>query len=85
MTAPYTAKEVANWFLAWVEPEDPEDPEAESPGIEREKLHKLVYYAQAHHLASRGTPLFDDDIIAGPNGPYIPALDAEADEAGEKS
>lgn len=75
----HAVKEVANWLLAWDLSTNPD-----TPGIERQKLHTLHYYAQCHYLATHGTPLFDDDIIAGPNGPYIPALDAEADEAGEK-
>lgn len=37
-------------------------------------LQKLVYYAQAVHLARRGAPLFDEPIKAWVNGPVVPAL-----------
>lgn len=35
------------------------------------KLQKLLYYAQAMHLAVNSTPLFDDKIEAWENGPVI--------------
>lgn len=38
------------------------------------KLQKLVYYAQAWHLALRDRPLFDDDFQAWVHGPVIPLL-----------
>jgi len=38
------------------------------------KLQKLVYYAQAWHLALYGTPLFQEDFQAWVHGPVIPAL-----------
>ncbi|SDT41854.1 hypothetical protein SAMN04489743_2828 [Pseudarthrobacter equi] len=45
-------------------------------GMDEQKLHFLVYFAQGHWLGVHGTPLFDDPIIAGPNGPWIPSLEA---------
>ena len=38
------------------------------------KMQKLVFYAQAHALATRGKPLFDDDFQAWVNGPVAPTL-----------
>ena len=38
------------------------------------KLQKLVYYAQAWHLALKGTPLFDEDFQAWIHGPVVPTL-----------
>jgi uncharacterized phage-associated protein len=38
------------------------------------KLQKLVYYAQAWHLALHDQPLFDEDFEAWVHGPVIPEL-----------
>lgn len=38
------------------------------------KLQKLVYYAQAWHLALHDTPLFPEDFQAWVHGPVIPEL-----------
>jgi uncharacterized phage-associated protein len=38
------------------------------------KLNKLVYYAQAWHLAFFDTPIFAEDFEAWVHGPVIPAL-----------
>lgn len=38
------------------------------------KLHKLVYYSQAWHLAWEEVPLFAERIEAWANGPVVPAL-----------
>ena len=38
------------------------------------KLQKLMYYAQAWHLAVIGDELFSDDFQAWIHGPVIPAL-----------
>lgn len=38
------------------------------------KLHRLVYYCQAWHLAWSGAPLFEEEIHAWANGPVVPAL-----------
>jgi uncharacterized phage-associated protein len=38
------------------------------------KLHKLLYYSQAHHLVTRGEPMFDLDFQAWATGPVIPEL-----------
>ena len=41
------------------------------------KLQKLVYYAQAWHLAIHGTSLFEEDFQAWVHGPVVPALHQE--------
>ncbi len=41
------------------------------PGADPQRLHRLLYYVQGHHLALRGRPAFDEPVIAGPDGPYI--------------
>jgi uncharacterized phage-associated protein len=38
------------------------------------KLQKLVYYAQAWHLALKNRPLFPEDFEAWIHGPVIPSL-----------
>ena len=38
------------------------------------KLQKLVYYAQAWHLALQEAPLFDTDFQAWIHGPVVPEL-----------
>ncbi|PSF35524.1 hypothetical protein C7H19_16040 [Aphanothece hegewaldii CCALA 016] len=38
------------------------------------KLQKLVYYAQAWHLALYDVPLFEEDFQAWIHGPVIPTL-----------
>ncbi|MBO1348259.1 MAG: DUF4065 domain-containing protein [Hormoscilla sp. GUM202] len=61
-----TAGEIADYFI-WV---------ANDTGsfISNLKLQKLVYYAQAWHLAIHDSPLFEDDFEAWVHGPVIPAL-----------
>ncbi|MBU4370199.1 DUF4065 domain-containing protein [Patescibacteria group bacterium] len=61
-----TCQDVADYFLAFAnETEDP---------ITNLKLQKLVYYAQAWHLANYSKPLFDADFEAWVHGPVIPSL-----------
>ncbi len=38
------------------------------------KLQKLLYYAQAWHLALYDTPLFDDELEAWVHGPVVPSV-----------
>lgn len=61
-----TCYEVANYFIHL----------ANETGsyISNLKLQKLVYYAQAWHLAIYGIPLFEEDFEAWVHGPVIPAL-----------
>lgn len=49
-------------------------------GLPTLKLHKLLYYVQAHHLASTGEPMFAETVSAWDKGPVVVALwDAERD------
>jgi uncharacterized phage-associated protein len=41
------------------------------PGVGNVKLHKLLYYAQGHHLAAFGDPLFAETISAWDMGPVV--------------
>ncbi len=76
--APSTAMAVANWFLtkAWSE--------SGVPPCDQMKLYKLVYYAQAWHLANYGKPLFEEDIEAWPHGPVVRDLYIEFKEFGRR-
>lgn len=38
------------------------------------KLHCLLYFSQAHHLAVTGRPLFLEELFAGPDGPFCDAV-----------
>ena len=44
------------------------------PGLPTKKLHKLLYYCQAHHLAVFDEPLFSETISAWDMGPVVGAL-----------
>ncbi len=44
------------------------------PHAAGQRLHRLMYYVQGHHLALHGRPAFTDDIAAGVNGPEIRGL-----------
>ena len=44
------------------------------PGVGDVKLHKLLYYAQGHHLAAFDEPLFADTISAWDMGPVVGTL-----------
>lgn len=61
-----TYKDIADYFIAL----------SNDTGnlITNLKLQKLVYYAQAWHLAVFKTPLFEDDFQAWVHGPVIPDL-----------
>lgn len=76
--AKHTAREVAEYFLASVDPDTGDN-------LTNMKLQKLVYYAQGFHLALfDGEPLFDDPIEAWEHGPVVPTLyrKYESHEAG---
>jgi uncharacterized phage-associated protein len=45
---------------------------AESGGMTGYQLQKLLYYAQAWHVAWTGAPLFGEQIEAWPKGPVVP-------------
>ncbi|MFF1527960.1 Panacea domain-containing protein [Cellulomonas sp. NPDC058312] len=59
-----TAMQIANWMFA----------RAAASGVRNMsnmKLNKMLYFAQAHHLAATGTALFDDDVEAWDHGPVV--------------
>ncbi|MBO9522132.1 MAG: SocA family protein [Nocardioidaceae bacterium] len=62
----HTARDIANWFLAWAD-----ELEGDDAGLTNLKLQKLLYYAQGHYLARSGTALFADPIEAWAHGPVV--------------
>ncbi|WP_222720795.1 Panacea domain-containing protein [Actinomadura sp. HBU206391] len=52
------------------------------PDLQALKKHKLLYYCQAHHLASYGRPLFKENISAWDHGPVVGVI-WHADKIGE--
>lgn len=63
-----SAREISDWLLLWADEEEGED-----AGLTNLKLQKLLYYAQGHHLANTGDPLFEDPIQAWAHGPVVPS------------
>jgi len=61
-----SALDVADYFIALAAAEE-DEPDYLSPL----RLQKLLYYAQAWSLATRGRPLFNDAIEAWTHGPVI--------------
>lgn len=61
------AIDVANFFVDLSGKSDDND-------LTKMKLIKLVYFAQALHLAKNKTPLFDEEIQAWDYGPVIPSV-----------
>lgn len=61
-----TASDVAKYFISSFQKKDKE--------ISNLKLQKLLYYAQAWHLALYDVPLFDDKIEAWVHGPVVPGV-----------
>ena len=61
-----TVHDVAHYLL-WLADRD-------RTGLDHLKLQKLVYYAQAFHLGSEGTPLFDEPLHAWRHGPVSPEI-----------
>ena len=62
-----TAQNVANYFLLKAN-------ESEDSRISNLKLQKLIYYAQAFHLAIFGNPLFNEKFEAWAHGPVCPTI-----------
>lgn len=52
------------------------------PGLAGLKLHKLLYYVQAHHLAAVDEPLFGESVMAWDKGPVVAAV-WTAEKSGE--
>ncbi|MGC9292044.1 MAG: Panacea domain-containing protein, partial [Acidobacteriaceae bacterium] len=71
-----TASEVAKYFIASFQKKGKE--------ISNLKLQKLLYYAQAWHLAFYDVPLFDDQIEAWVHGPVVRSVFQEYRKFGWK-
>ncbi|OMP78984.1 Panacea domain-containing protein [[Flexibacter] sp. ATCC 35208] len=63
----YDANAIANWFLGRIDTNAGDT-------ISHLKLQKLIYYAQAWHLAIYGKPLFKEKIESWPNGPVVASI-----------
>lgn len=63
---PRNLKEIADYFIILSN--------ATQNSITNMKLQKLLYYAQAWHLALFSSPLFEEDFEAWVHGPVIPEL-----------
>jgi len=59
-----TAIDVARWIIDRSQASGAHD-------MTNMKLNKLVYFAQAHHLATTGRPLYADAIEAWQHGPVV--------------
>ena len=66
--AKYSANQIADWFLA---ENRSRMQEGDSEYITHLKLQKLLYYAQGCYLAIKGSPLFDEPILAWVHGPVV--------------
>ena len=71
MPAPYSAKAVANYFLA-------------KDRLTQMKLHKLLYYAHGWHLGFGEKPLLDETLEAWTYGPVVPSVYHEFKQFGAK-
>lgn len=58
---------IADFFLA-------KDEQRYESDVTQMKLHKLMYFAQAHYLAQTGCRLFNSDIHAYEHGPIVEAI-----------
>ena len=58
---------MAKWFINRVDRDSGDD-------ITHLKLQKLLYYAQAWHLANFEAPLFNEEIKAWTHGPVVPSV-----------
>lgn len=77
VSAPVHAIDVAKCFVEIANTQVisvPETGDKLTEGITHLKLQKLLYFAQAAHLAVHDTPLFTDEIQAWEFGPVIPTV-----------
>lgn len=74
----YSAEDVANCLISIADLQslgwDPENQEQIKEGVSNLKLQKLLFFAQAAHLALFKTPLFQEEIEAWSLGPVIPTI-----------
>ncbi len=71
----HKATTLAKWFINRVDRDSGDD-------ITHLKLQKLLYYAQAWHLAHTDEPLFNEDIKAWTHGPVVPSVWTEYKSCG---
>lgn len=62
----YLAKDIAQWFVNRTK--------FDGEVVDKIKLQKLLYFAQACHLLFHNTPLFSDEISAFSHGPVIKSV-----------
>ena len=64
--------------IGWIMPHSAHDIAAELrkrlPDVPTKKLHKLLYYCQAHHLAVFDSPMFSETVSAWAMGPVVGQL-----------
>jgi uncharacterized phage-associated protein len=68
----YNVFDYANYFISLSLKQTIDDNAVE--GITHLKLQKILYFAQAAHLAIHDTSLFDEEIQAWKYGPVIPVI-----------
>ncbi|MGX6604833.1 Panacea domain-containing protein [Micromonosporaceae bacterium Da 78-11] len=54
--------------------------DARRPGLKLAKKHSLLFFAQGHHIAHFGVPLFDEPIVATDRGVSVPDADSSPAE-----
>lgn len=59
--------EIAKWFINHADRSAGDD-------MTHLKLQKLIYFAQAWHLANLNRPLFEEDMQAWTHGPVVPSV-----------
>lgn len=77
VSAPVEAMDVAKCFVKIANAKivgNDEDGNPIAEGITNLKLQKMLYFAQATHLAVFEKPLFNDEIEAWSLGPVVPAV-----------
>ncbi|MDE5758463.1 MAG: DUF4065 domain-containing protein, partial [Allobaculum sp.] len=67
----YTAFEIAQWFLNYVQGFALGEDEEHLTNL---KLQKLLYYAQGASLGLYNRPLFEDQIVHWTHGPVVPTV-----------
>ena len=70
---PYKAERIADYFIS-VANKQIIDEGGIAEGITNLKLQKILYFAQAAHLAVHEKPLFKEEIEAWKFGPVIPSV-----------
>lgn len=71
--APYKAEDIADYFINLAN-HHVIDENGATEGITNLKLQKILYFAQAAHLAVHQKPLFKEEIEAWKFGPVVPSV-----------